>query len=299
MLPTSRRIFLYWLLLLVPALVVGGAAILLLRREEARLAQRGAEVGEARRAALATQARLIVENIELFSGDVQTGLLDVLAAEPAAGLDAFLDRWEKTNPLVRIAFRCLPDGGLLRPSSRPADEEAQGFVRRFAREFAQRPPWGAVQRAAASKAIERDEKRQQESSEVRRTAAQNVVQAQSARRDLQQLALNRETILADSTPSTSSSSAPGFGLRSSNSRAEGKFEMAPSVSAPAVAKVGLAAPELAAKDSAVKESAAEVRGWLPQVIDGRLHVIGWVQPGAQGEVRGVELQLAALVSRLG
>jgi hypothetical protein len=142
-LPASRRIFLYWLLLLVPALVVGGVAVWLWQREEARLRAQSAEVAAARQATLAAQTRLIVENVELFTGDVQTGLLDVLAAEPVAGLDLFLDRWERSNPLVRMTFRCQPDGKLLRPTNRPAGEEAQGFVRRFAREFAIRPPWGS------------------------------------------------------------------------------------------------------------------------------------------------------------
>ena len=50
-----------------------------------------------------------------------------------------------------------------------------------------------------------------------------------------------------------------------------------------------------AKDAAI----ADRNGWLPLAVDGRLHVIGWVQPGAAGEVRGVELNLGALVSRLG
>ena len=289
MLSASRRIFLYWLLLLVPALVVGGVAIQLLRREEARLRAQGAEVEEARRATLAAQARLIVENVELFAGDVQTGLLDVLAAEPAAGLDVFLDRWEATNPLVRLAFRCEPQGRLLRPSSRPTNEEGQGFVRRFAREFAQRPPWGAPQRNAASKALERDEKRQQESSEVRKLAAQNVSQAQSARRDLQQLATTREYSPGENAVA-SAPPAPGAAPGVASARAESKLEGA---------AVGLGAFGAVLAKTSAKDAAPDVRGWQPQLIDGRLHVVGWVQPGGTGEVRGVELQLAAFVSRLG
>ena len=289
MLSAPRRIFLYWLLLLVPALVIGGTAILLLRREEARLRQQGAEVQEARRATLAAQVRLIVENVELFTGDVQTGLLDTLAAEPPAGLEAFLDRWETTNPLVRLAFRCTPEGRLLRPAGGATSEEAQGFVRRFAREFAQRPPWGAPQRAAASKAIAHDEKRQQESSEVRKLAAQNVSQAQSARRDLQQLASTREYALADNAVAAAPP-APSAARKAASARAEPKLE-AP---AAGVAAIGaILAPKLA------KDAAPEGRGWQPLTIDGRLHVVGWVQPVGAGEVRGVELQLSALVSRLG
>src|SRR5258708_7831244 len=43
----------------------------------------------------------------------------------------------------------------------------------------------------------------------------------------------------------------------------------------------------------------EQRGWLPMKVDGRLHLLGWVRPAGAGEVRGVELELAALISRLG
>ncbi len=289
MLPTSRRIFLYWLLLLVPALVVGGTAVLLLRREEARLRQQSVEVAEARRATLAAQARLIVENVELFAGDVQTGLLDTLAAEPAVGLEAWLDRWETSNPLVRLAFRCEPEGRLLRPTSRSTSEEAQGFVRRFGREFAQRPPWGAVQRAAVSQTVERDEKRQQEGSEVRKLAAQNVNQAQSARRDLQQLASARDYAMVDQA-AAAAPVAPSRAPRPAASRLESKTEGA-------AAGVGAVSEIMMAKVG--KDVAADERGWQPQVIDGRLHVIGWVRPSGAPEVRGVELQLSAFVSRLG
>ncbi len=292
MLPASRRIFLYWLLLLVPALVVGGAAIQLLRREDARLRQQGAEVVEARRAALGAQARLIVENVELFTGDVQTALLDTLAAAPAGGLDEFLDRWEKTNPLVRLTFRGAADGRLIRPSGGSANEEAQGFLRRFAREFGQRPPWGVRERAAASAAVDRDEKRQQESSAVRKVAAQNVTQAQSARRDLQQLAMTREYALADAAPAPAAAAAPpGFAAGAGLARNEAKLEAE-------ITTATASDPRTMAGKLVKKDAAPEARGWHPQVIDGRLHVIGWVQPEPAGEVRGVELQVAAFVNRL-
>ena len=48
-----------------------------------------------------------------------------------------------------------------------------------------------------------------------------------------------------------------------------------------------------------KEAVPDRRGWVPTIVDGRLHVLGWVQPGRSGDVRGVELEIAALISRLG
>ncbi|MBL9201743.1 MAG: hypothetical protein JNL39_14630, partial [Opitutaceae bacterium] len=149
--PVSRRIFLYWLLLLVPTLVVGGAAVVLLQREQARLAERGATADEARRAAMAARARLIVENVELLVGDVQSGLLDALAAEPAANLDGFLAELERTNPLVRVAFRAAADGRMLRPTLLTGGENAAWSLRPFGAQL----PWSAA-------AKEKDAKRAEE-----------------------------------------------------------------------------------------------------------------------------------------
>ena len=102
---TSRRIFLYWLVLLASALGVGVGAGMLLRREETRLATRASTTEAARRAAVEARAQLVAENVELFVGDVEAGLLDTLVEAPAGGLDGFLDGWERNNPLVRAAFR--------------------------------------------------------------------------------------------------------------------------------------------------------------------------------------------------
>lgn len=289
-----RRIFLYWLLLLVPAIIVGAVAIQLLRREDARLSRQGAAVEEARRAALATQVRLVAENVELFAGDVQTGLLDTLAAEPAAGLDAFLDRWEKANPLVRITFRGREDGRLIRPARLAAGEEALGFVRRFAREFADRPPWGERFGAATAVPLAREEKNQTEATAVRKVAEQNVLQAQSARRDLQSLLSSRDYAATDAA---AAATPAGSSLGRREAVAEAKHEnavAAPAAQAPRVASVGASAPA-----PALKDATGFRRGWQPFVIDGRLHLVGWVQPAGGGEIRGLELQMAAFVSRLG
>jgi hypothetical protein len=157
---SSRRIYLYWLLLLLPTLAVGVGAIQLLRREQARLAERAAGVDAARLAAVEARAQLVAENVELLVGDVETGLLDALAEVPAAGLDAFLDRWERTNPLVRSTFRCTANGRILRPVASTADENARGFHRRFAALFRDRPPWSAQAAPEAKKLEERMRKGQ-------------------------------------------------------------------------------------------------------------------------------------------
>ncbi len=316
--PTSRRIFLYWLLLLVPTLVVGGGAILLLRREQARLIERGTYADEARRAAVAARARLVVENVELLVGDVQAGLLDALAAEPAEGLNLFLDRWEKTNPLVRTSFRAAADGALLRPDPRTGGEDARGFLKRFGRHIGARPPWTEV--------VLQDEKREQtkaasEPSEQKLVSA-NVAQVQSARRDVQDLFKRSAPNSSAANSGVSAPAAPAVGAAeaavslesksrqraSETDRVGGVASSAPPAKPRAMpasaAPAGFRAEGKVAQNEiapvvAAKDIAADRRGWIPANVDGRWHLFGWLQPQGRGEVRGVEVEVAALISRLG
>lgn len=292
--PASRRILAYWLLLLIPTLGVGIGAIVLLRREQARLADRAAYADEARRAAVTARARLIAENVELLVGDVQTGLLDVLSEEPASGLDGLLDQLEKTNPLVRTAFECALNGTVLRPAPGQATDDGRGFLRRFGRQLRESPPWSAtvpaapiqVGSATTEKSLpdEVDQKKEVDESRARQQVATNVYKVQSARRDVQELAKNSyassgrfeaDAAMEQSAPAPSSERA---------SAAEGKKLL----------RDGFG--PLSSKDDAAPR---EQRGWLPLKVDGRLHLLGWVQPAGATQVRGVELEMAALISRLG
>ncbi|MSU51103.1 MAG: sensor histidine kinase [Opitutus sp.] len=322
--PTSRRIFLYWLLLLVPTLIVGGGAIILLRREQARLAERGAYADEARRAALAARARLIVENVELLVGDVQTGLLDVLAAEPAEGLDSFLERWEKTNPLVRTAFRSSADGRVLRPDARTAGEDARGFLRRFGRHVGGRPPWVVAALAPSAAPEKREQPKAFNEPVARKDVGANVAQWQSARRDVQELFKNQNSYAANSRP-PAAAAAPApvasgalADAAASNERPtrarSGESDRLAAATVPAreqlrIAQSGVSVASRqegkemklseATPVSAAKDTPPDRRGWVPVAVEGRLQLFGWLQPGGAGDVRGVEVDLAALVSRLG
>lgn len=318
-LTTPRRITLYWLLLLVSTLVVGSGALLLLRREHARLAERSAGADAARQAALAARARLVVENIELFVGDVQAGLLDVLAAEPAEDLDAFLERWERDNPLVRVAFHADPAQRILWPDAR-AGEEARGFLRRFGQQFGARPPWGAPAEQRQKIAAPGDARQQQDEAEARKEVGLNVSQALSARRDVQELVKvpeyaasnfqNRQVAPSNLADASRGRDSPGRARPAANERStspERNREGGAAISQARSAPVGAAAPAPAPVPQKAEETIAQEagtvapdrRGWAPWQVDGRLHVLGWVQPGSRGDVRGVELELAALVSRLG
>lgn len=322
--PTSRRIFLYWLLLLVPTLVVGGAAIILLQRERDRLARQGAYAEEASRAAVGSRARLVAETIELIAGDVQTGLLDALAGEPAATVDSLLSRWETGNPLVRVGFRASADGSLRRPEVRSADENGRGFLRRFAATFAERPPWVITAPSSLPPQVKKESARPEAEGAVRQEVSRNVALAQSARRDVQDLLrgssrqVPEKVASSDARPASVVADAAGASRAMTGEshpagpepRRSVRPEADASVAGPAsfrserlksaapVTTAPSAAAEAKARDETVP-SAAERRGWLPLVLDGRLHVIGWVQPGGAGDVRGVELNVGALVSRLG
>lgn len=320
MLTVPRRIFLYWLLLLVPTLGVGVGAILLLRNEQARLVERGAYADAARQAAIAARARLIAENVELLVGDVQAGLLDTLAAESATGFDGLAEEWEKTNPLVRTVFRATADGRMLRPDARTASEDARGFLRRFAREFGQRPPWST----AAVAQVEAEQKlssAQIKDEAARQDVSKNVAQVQSARRGVQELFKNsggtyaqaevpRAPAAAAEASEADTRVASSRILADAVSTRRGQGGAVPAAPLPAPMVSGRAGERRAERTAALpvaapptvhraREPTPERRGWVPVTTEGRLQLLGWVQPGGSGEVRGVELQLAELVRRLG
>lgn len=267
--PVTRRILLYWLLLLVPTCAVGVGAIQLLRREQARIAEQEGYASEARRAAVTARAGLIVENVELLAGDVQAGLLDGLAALPARDLEAELTGWSRANPLVRVAFRARSDGAVLHVAAAGDSGEAAGFRRRAAAAWTPVPPWRTPARAeeesvskAAFSAGSAATAANKDELTARLQATANVSKLQSARRDAQSAA-----------------------------RARSMDYAAPEAAAPRVV-----AEE---KNSDAAEAAPRVlqRGWMPWSHEGRLHVFGWVE--RTDGVLGVELELAALIARLG
>lgn len=262
MTPASRRILAYWLLLLVPTLAAGVGAYVLLRREETRLATRAAYAAEARRAAVAARAGLIVENLELIAGDVQAALLDALAGLPSADLPGAVEAWQRDQPLARAAFVCAADGRVVFPAAGSAGETARGFLRRIGPWLQATPPWRGPEKKVDSEAevalpaaASKDEKA------ARLQALSNIASYQSARRDAKMAAAPRnQAVRSVSAESSLSDAAP------------------------------------AAK---TESGATARRGWSSPVLEGRRHLLGWLQEIPAGEVRGVEVEMAALVARLG
>lgn len=280
MISTSRRIYLYWLLLLAAALGVGVGAWLLLKREESRLLLRAKSVETARAAAVEARARLVAENVELLVGDVQAGLIDTLADAPGEGLGEILAEWERTNPLVRTAFLASDAGRLLRPGASGGSDEARGFHRRFAAKLATQPPWKKGAELAYAPAAAKAQVAEADA-ELRQQINSNVLNTQNARREVQALAKDRSSYASNRAPS----------LADANSSAR---------SEPEKKHLGMARERPMAQGVLKAEAAPDVRrGWWPLVADGRLHLLGWVWAGEAVPVRGVEVELAALVSRLG
>jgi len=279
--PASRRILLFWLLLLLPTVGVGIGAIVLLRREQARLTEKATYADESRRAAVTARTRLIAENVELLVGDIQTGLLDLLATESPGGVDQQLDQLEKSNPLVRAVFRCAADGRILRPGQNPTDDDGRGFLRRFGRALSDSPPWrsGELKRGVAASPDFLQQLQKTDEPLARQEVAANVLKVQSARRDVQELAKGNYASSAPSAPSSKKAAE----ARSKMSALETKGEIG-------------ALADQAAKDIPPVSAS---RGWLPLKVEGKLHLLGWKQAEGRGEVRGVELEMAALISRLG
>lgn len=293
MTPATRRVWFYWLLLLLPTLAVGIGAIPLLRREQARIVAQSMEAAEARTAAVTARARLIVENLELLAGDVQEGLLDQLEAPNAEQLPTFLEQWHQENPLVRAAFLAREDGTLLQPDAGVRAEAARGFVRRFSSRLQADPPWrgdGAVAREDSVGELPPD------AAIARQEVASNVAQVQSARRDVQQLLKARSFV----------NSAPARSSRWASSPATSQAETEPPSAMGAKAQTRLDTPRTnGVSDTSVEKPAVMPvsvgtarRGWFAVEVEGRRHQLGWVQPATNGEVRGVELDSSALVSRL-
>lgn len=292
--PATRRVWFYWLLLLLPTLAVGIGSIPLLRREQARVAAQSLEATEARMAAATARARLIVENLELLAGDVQDGLLDQLATPAEDQLPAFLEQWDRENPLVRLAFLANEDGSLLQPGVDARGEAARGFVRRFSGRLKADPPWRHAAVAAQEEAVDRVELND---GPARQEVTSNVAQVQSVRRDVQQLLKTRNYAPA---PAAAPVSRRERGVMASVADASVRSKRASSETPAFEAQRIAESAEPFAKKADLPPALAPSgrRGWVSVELEGRRHLLGWVQPDERGDVRGVELDGAAWVSRL-
>jgi hypothetical protein len=179
--PVPRRVLLYWLLLLLPTLAAGGGALWLLQREQARIDAQAAAATAARRTAIEARARLIVENIELFMGDVQNGLSESLRAVPMEAPDRYLDDWERNNPLIQTTFRTDAQRRLIRPRNDPSNTPIRASLEAW---LAARNQKTELARAPAAETADE--------ASLRRDVTSNVAVVQSARSAVQDVASARK-----------------------------------------------------------------------------------------------------------
>jgi hypothetical protein len=179
--PVPRRVLLYWLLLLLPTLAAGGGALWLLQREQARIDAQAAAATAARRTAIEARARLIVENIELFMGDVQNGLSESLRAVPMEAPDRYLDDWERNNPLIQTTFRTDAQRRLIRPRNDPSNTPIRASLEAW---LAARNQKTELARAPAAETADE--------ASLRRDVTSNVAVVQRARSAVQDVASARK-----------------------------------------------------------------------------------------------------------
>jgi signal transduction histidine kinase len=259
-LTTPRRITLYWLLLLVPTLAVGVGALVLLHREQTRLRESTTAVADVARAAVEARAVIVAENAALLVTEVQRSLLDGLGELPVTGLDAALSRFEEAHPYARTTFLCRPDGTLLRPAGAE-------YERRFSLLLTSQRPWNVDESKDEVERAEQDETL----STAQKRVFSNRTQRQSVEEEVRKVA------------------------EASQSRLYAGRE-APAPAASALPKPSSSSPLADAGEPMARPARS---GWVPWYADNALFVLGWFQPGGAGVVRGVELDLPALVARLG
>ncbi len=139
----SKWIVLSWLILLVPTLLLGVGAIHLLNNEEDRLLS-------TREASIQDRLSAIAGNIDLAVAEVQDGLQFTLRTLPRDNLAVQLERWKRSNPLVRNVF-ILEDGRLIFPDpQQPASDEEEAFIRRYQALFSDHTAWSEPERDVAT-----------------------------------------------------------------------------------------------------------------------------------------------------
>ncbi len=121
----KRSVIIACLLLLIPALLLGIGALTLLHQQKQNLLNRT-------QATATDRALAIAGNIDLAIGEVQDGLLQTLRQIPPHDRLNALERWKRTNPLVRNVFIWNRSNGLSHPRpDQPTSDEEASFVRRY------------------------------------------------------------------------------------------------------------------------------------------------------------------------
>lgn len=335
MTPVLRRVWLPWLLLLVPTLLIGAVALWLLWQEQSRIDTAAGQVRRSAEAATHARAQVAADNIELLVSEIRDGLLRELAETPERELEPLLANWPHTNPLVAETFLWRPDRATL--AWPPADSAAhRAFLQRHAVLFGSGGHSLAVavqqgqtaNKLAAAKDDAPAEVRQAFVGSKVSTGNSEVASNQAARLDVQKSArssaaaaknmasvenkpqrLKKEAAeeTEQKTKVAEVSSAARWPAREAQvdrpslEFADGapapaaSLPIAP-IEAPRRASNGHTAPLL--MDTATVPWGEPASGWLGRTVDGAVYFLGWWQPAGGGAVRGVELNLPAVLERV-
>lgn len=327
--PAPRRLWLPWLLLLVPTLLIGAAALWLLWMEQQRIDQAALEVQQRARVALQARAQVAADNIELLVSDIREGLLRELAETPDSDLEALLANWPRTNPLVAQTFLWRPEESVL---AWPPDDtpEREAFRRRHSALFGGGAP--ALAAAVRQEQVQSDSDSTQFSGGMLAPAAvepaenREVAATQSARRAVQQAARSSAfaaknmvaadeapvlaTTEAERSPEVEESAPPAKAKYDDENRPREYTSRKSRSAAPAMAGGAFALPAPVVEpakrnghpgplrmDAAAVPWREPASGWLGRTVDGTVYFLGWWQPAGGGAVRGVELNLPAVLER--
>ena len=331
--PAPRRVWLPWLLLLVPTLLIGAAALWLLWLEQQRIDQAALAVRQRAQVALQARAQVAADNIELLVSEIRDGLLRELAETPDRDLEALLANWPRTNPLVAETFLWRPDQAAL--AWPPADTpERRAFRQRHAALFGggasslaaavrqeqlQTARDAALPRSGspAPASAEAPENREvvasqsvrlavQQSARSSAFAAKNMVMpAEAAKQDTADEAYaSRAAEDSARTKTKLKAEERRYGSSEFKGRLPGtaapRAKVAPEAPAPAAdaeAPRRNGHPEPLLMDAAVVPWREPASGWLGRTDAGRVFFLGWWQPAGGGAVRGVELNLPAVLER--
>ena len=332
--PAPRRVWLPWLLLLVPTVLIGAVALRLLWLEQRRIDEAASEVQQRAEAAVRARAQVAADNIELLVAEIRDGLLRELAETPEVDLEALLANWPATNPLVAQTFLWRPDRALL--AWPPADNpERRAFRQRHAVLFGtgehslaaavQQEQTANLRLQARSAAPPNDDAFEGEPGFTNNV---EVVANQSLRFDVQKAARS-SAAAAKSMPARDGGKdyAPSKKLavrRADDSAREAPGEVAPSSpksydkarsvlpqqesahaqEVPATVQRGDDQPRRNGHTTPLLMDAEAVpwsepaSGWLGRTVGDSVYFLGWWQPAGGGAVRGVELNLGAVLERV-
>ncbi|MFT5126097.1 MAG: signal transduction histidine kinase [Kiritimatiellia bacterium] len=271
------RITFFWILILVPTLIIGTLSVVLLRHEKDRLAEASAK-------ALRDNGQLVADDIAFVLASLQEGLMETLRETPLNKLKETLVAMEAENPLIRNTFICRENGEILLPA--PTEiygEEKESFIKRYDSLFQGRVAW-----------IER--------SEENRTQRITLPSEQNDRYPQVSQQANAPAQQAEPIPQQTSRSWSPQQINSYDQQrlANTGFENLRVETYTEFNKLSKM------KGSKVMNTPPEDRyptrieeGWRPWFSENDQHLLGYIHAKDEALCYGVELELIALLSRLG